>query len=120
MANKKRIHAMLASTIENVRDFAQAFDMVTANYGVFVVDNTCVDGDVTSSTFWYRARLDLPPYKMSQPIYYRLAKMPRPKSDGSTVSVAVGASKGKASTAQVTMGAASSVVPMQRKMIQAI
>jgi hypothetical protein len=115
MANKKRIHAMLASTIENFRDFAQVFDTVTANYGVFVVDNTCVDGDVASSTFWYRSSLKLPPYKMSQPIYYKLAKMPRPKSGASTVSVTVGGSKGKASTAQVTMGAASSVV--QRKMV---
>jgi hypothetical protein len=117
VANKKRIHSMFASTIESFRDFSQVFDTVTANYGVFVVDNTCVDGDVASSTFWYRATLKLPPFKMSQPVYFKLAKMPRPpKSDASTVSFAVG--HAKASTAQVTMARPS--LPTQRKMIEAI
>jgi GTPase SAR1 family protein len=103
--NKKRIHQFYAGSIGKFDDFSSVFDTVTSNYGVFVVDNTAVDGTVESTTFWYRASLKIPGFRLTNPVYYKLEKTPRRDSG-----VQVAVTQPKLPTAQVTLGTPSTVM----------
>ena len=103
--NKKRLHQLYAGSIAKFEDFSSVFNTVTSNYGVFAVDNTAVDGDVESTTFWYRASLKIPSFRLSNEVYYKLEKAPRRDSG-----VEVAVTQPKAPTAEVTLGTPSTVM----------
>ena len=47
---------------------------VTENYGVLVLDNTAPTNRLEDCLFWYRAEVNLPPFKMGKPIFYKLSQ----------------------------------------------
>ena len=91
MANKKRLHSFFAGAIESFHSFSNVFDIVTSNYGVFVVNNTAIDSDVETNTYWYRASLDIPQFQLTHKVYYKIEKKQGKRRD--TIDVAVASSQ---------------------------
>ena len=90
VANKKRLHSFFAGAIESYHSFSNVFDIVTSNYGVFVVNNTAIDSDVETNTYWYRASLDIPQFQLTDKVYYKIEKK---QGRRDTIDVAVASSQ---------------------------
>lgn len=55
-------------------DFQRVMDRCTENHGVLVLDNTAPTTRIEDCVFWYKARIDLPPFRMGRDVYWRLAE----------------------------------------------
>jgi hypothetical protein len=74
ISNKQRLWKYFFGIFDKYDDFVRVFDRCTANYGVLVLDNTCVSSDICDNCMWYRARSDVPPFRMGKPIFWRLSE----------------------------------------------
>lgn len=55
-------------------DFQRVMDRCTESHGVLVLDNTAPTTRIEDCVFWYKARIDLPPFRMGRDVYWRLAE----------------------------------------------
>lgn len=80
ISNKAKLYKYFYGMFEKYEDFSRTLDRCTENFSSMVLDNTAKTSDISDTVFWYRASLDLPPFKMGKPIYWKLAEATR-KSD---------------------------------------
>lgn len=73
IANKSKLHKYFFGMFDKFDDFSRVMDRCTENFGCIVLDNTAPTGRLEDSVFWYKATLDLPPFKMGKPLYWKLA-----------------------------------------------
>lgn len=73
-SNKLKLYKYFFGMFEKFEDFSRTMDRCTENFSVMVMDNTMVrTTNIEDCTFWYRARLDLPPFKMGKDVFWRLS-----------------------------------------------
>ena len=72
LANRVKLYTMFFGCFSSFEDFAAAFDRCTQNFECIMLDNTVQSTSVSECVFWYKARLDLPPYQMGRPVFYEL------------------------------------------------
>lgn len=63
-SSKKKIHEHYAGIFKTYDHFDQVFSQVTDNYGCMVIDNRLRSSDITKKVFWYKARIDIPEFKL--------------------------------------------------------
>ena len=63
---KKLYEFFGASIFPRFEDFKASMDHYTTDYGCMVINNTSVDADYRKRVFKYKARVDLPDFKMSK------------------------------------------------------
>lgn len=73
MANKVKLWKYFFGMFEKYDDFNRVLERCTDNYGILVLDNTTPTSELNQCVFWYRANLNLPPYKMGKQVYWKLA-----------------------------------------------
>jgi len=74
LANKMKLYKYFFGMFERYEDFAKTMDKCTENFGVLVMDNTVQSSNIEDCIFWYKARIDLPDFKMGKETYWRLAE----------------------------------------------
>lgn len=82
LCNKMKLWKYFFGMFEKFDDFQRVMDRCTDNFGVLVLDNTVPTTRMEDSVYWYRARGELPPFRMCKPIFWalseQLAKEPEP------------------------------------------
>ena len=76
--NRKRLWAAYFGVLDPVQKFTAVFHEATANYGALVLLNTQPSSDASDCVFWYRATLELPSFRVSNHVYWKLAKCQPP------------------------------------------
>lgn len=72
IANRAKLHKFFYGMFEKYDDFAKCMDATTSNYGSMVLDNTQKSNEIEDCVMWYRARIDLPSFKLGRSVYWKL------------------------------------------------
>lgn len=82
ISNKTKLWKYFFGMFEKYEDFAKVMDKCTANHGCLVMDNTTGSCNVDECIFWYRAELNLPDFKIGNPVFWKLSdKFQKTESD---------------------------------------
>jgi len=72
-SNQKKLYEQFAGFFETQADFNACFAATTTNYEVLVIDNKSTQSnDLTDNVKWYKARNDLPPFRLGKPWVWEL------------------------------------------------
>lgn len=74
ISNKAKLWKYFFGMFEKYDDFAKVMDKCTANHGCLVMDNTTGSCNVEDCIYWYKAQLDVPPFKVGQPVFWHLSE----------------------------------------------
>ena len=74
LANRMRLHKYFYGMFERFSDFSTVFDAVTNNFGALVLDNTTSSNDVCDQLSWYRAKTDLPSFRLGKAVFWEMEK----------------------------------------------
>lgn len=72
LANRLKLFKMFFGVFATFADFESVFERCTQNYECICLDNTLQSTGVADCIFWYKARLDLPSFRLGTNIYYKL------------------------------------------------
>jgi hypothetical protein len=72
--NRKRIFENFFGIMDNFKAFQTLMDQTTENYEVLVLDNTSKSNKIEDVVYWYKARIDLPDFKMGCRQYWEFSK----------------------------------------------
>ena len=74
ISNKIKLHRYFFGMFDKSEDFTRVLDRCTENFSCLVLDNTVPTTRMEDCVFWYRADVELPPFKMGKPLYWKLAE----------------------------------------------
>ena len=72
--NRKRIFENFFGVLESFKAFQTLMDQTTENYEVLVLDNTSKSNKVEDVVYWYKAKADLPDFKMGCRAFWEFAQ----------------------------------------------
>lgn len=72
--NRKRIFENFFGIMDNFKAFQTLMDQTTENYEVLVLDNTSKSNKIEDVVYWYKARADLPDFKMGCRQFWEFAQ----------------------------------------------
>lgn len=72
-ANKMRLWRSFFGMFEKYEDFSRTLDSLTQSYGCIVLDQTVPTNSIEDCVFWYKANIDLPPFKVGKPVFHQLS-----------------------------------------------
>lgn len=82
VSNRQKLWKYLFGCVQNFDDFSAIMDRCTQNYECLCLDNTLNSGAVQECVFWYKASVDIEPFKLGLPAYFSMdAKAKRPASE---------------------------------------
>ena len=84
LANRLKLYQMFFGVFGSLEDFCAVFERCTQNYECICLDNTLQSTSVTDCVFWYKARVDLPPFRLGSRVYYELQDKYR-RVEGSSI-----------------------------------
>jgi hypothetical protein len=73
ISNKQKLWKYFFGMFETYNDFSKVMDKCTENFSALVLDNTAKSNNMEDCIFWYRADLNIGPYKMGKPKFWKLA-----------------------------------------------
>ena len=73
ISNKQKLWRAFFGMFERYEDFSRTMDRCTENYSCLVLDQTCPTNKIEDCVFWYKSKLDLPPFKLGRTIFHQLA-----------------------------------------------
>eukprot|EP00967_Tisochrysis_lutea_P055514 scaffold69821_cov26-Tisochrysis_lutea.AAC.1 len=65
LCNKNKMWKYFFGMFEKFDDFQRVMDRCTDNYGILVLNNTSPTNKLEECIYWYRARADLPDFRMA-------------------------------------------------------
>jgi len=71
--NKERLFNNFFGMFEKVDDFIKVMDQCTENNECLVLDNTTPNPDPRHCLFWYKAKLNPPPFQIGRPVFWKLS-----------------------------------------------
>lgn len=74
LRNRKLLYENFASIFPTFEMFCQVLDNVTDNYCCMVVDNTVQSNLLQDVVYWYKAPLDVPPFRMCADEYWEASE----------------------------------------------
>jgi hypothetical protein len=74
LRNRKLLYENFASIFPTFEMFCQVLDSVTDNYCCMVVDNTVQSNLLQDVVYWYKAPLDIPPFRMCAEEYWEASE----------------------------------------------
>jgi hypothetical protein len=74
LSNKIKLWKYFYGMFEKFEDFQRVMDRCCESYGCLVLDNTVPSSRIEDCVFWYRARLEVPPFRMGADVYWRLSE----------------------------------------------
>ena len=73
-SNQVKLWKFFFGMFPNFNDFRSVLDRCTNNYSALVLDNTQPTSELSDCLFWYRAKLDIPPFRLGNDIFWRLSE----------------------------------------------
>lgn len=73
ISNKNKLWKYFFGMFEKYEDFAKVMDKCTENHSCIVMDNTTGSCNVDECIFWYKAKFELPEFKIGKPVYWKLS-----------------------------------------------
>ena len=83
VSNRRRLYEMFYGCFADFKSFDRTFQFVTENYGCLVLDRTVKSGKLEDCLSWYRADVEVKPFKLGSPIYFALDEWYREKKQKS-------------------------------------
>ena len=80
LANRRKLHEAYFGQLD-FASFNACFEKATSDYGALVLNNTLPESDVEACWGWYRASLDLPPFRCCADVVYKLERERRKKQE---------------------------------------
>lgn len=74
IANRERLYKYFFGIFPSYDDFSRVLDACTANFECLVIDNTVQSNSISDCVFWYKAKHELPPFKLCAPVFWELEK----------------------------------------------
>jgi energy-coupling factor transporter ATP-binding protein EcfA2 len=75
LTNRKRLFEYFFGNFPNFKEFDTVMQQVTAHHGCLVLDKTQTSPKVSDAVFYYKAKTDLPRFRIGKPGYFRLDKI---------------------------------------------
>ena len=75
LSNIMKLWKYFFGMFSNFQDFERTFKSLTDNNCCIVIDNTVKSNKVEDCIFWYKADINLPPYKIGRHRYWKLDQM---------------------------------------------
>ena len=72
LANRKRLYEFFFGNFPTFKDFDRVFNNVTENNGALVLDRTKNTSNIEDCTFYYKASMDLPQFRIGKKIYWSM------------------------------------------------
>jgi hypothetical protein len=72
LANRKRLYEFFFGNFPNFQQFDIVFTQVTANHGCLILDKTQPSGSVNDSVFYYKAKTDLPQFRIGKRMFFEM------------------------------------------------
>jgi hypothetical protein len=90
ISEKRKLWSYFFGVFESFAEFSRVFDRCCENYGCLVLDQTAPTSDLSDTIFWYRSELQLPPYKIGNPVFHTLSekhkrRAPHRESSGGSI-----------------------------------
>lgn len=89
VSNRERLYKYFFGVFPKYDDFSRVFDACTADYECLVIDNTVQTNRISDCIFWYRADINIPPFRLCAPAFWTLdaarGQEKRRNSDGINV-----------------------------------
>ena len=73
LTNKQKLHKYYFGVFESFDSFCRTLEKVTENFGAIVLDNTSATNELQKLIHWYRASIQLPPFKVGSELFWRLS-----------------------------------------------
>ena len=75
LTNRQKLYKYYFGQFARFDDFDKVFTACTQDYRALVLDGTQINNaNPTDCVLWYRAKLDLPPFKLCRPVYWAWSK----------------------------------------------
>lgn len=74
ITNRQKLHKNFFGQFERFAEFDKVMAACTQNYSSLIMDATVPSTVATECVFWYRASLDIAPFKLVKPIMYHLSE----------------------------------------------
>jgi hypothetical protein len=71
---RRKLYEYFFGVFPSFKIFNQVFMSYTQNYGALVIDKTNPTLSIESSVYYYRSQLELPPFRIGKPIFFRWSK----------------------------------------------
>jgi hypothetical protein len=68
-SNRKRYYQQFFSHFDTFKQFNAVFESCTTGNECIVLNNVCTSNDVSDQIFWWKARNDLPPFKIGNKMW---------------------------------------------------
>lgn len=72
-ANQVRLWKFFFGVFSNFQDFVTVLNRCTQNYSALVLDNTQASSDLSECLFWWRADVNIPPFRIGKDIFWKLS-----------------------------------------------
>jgi hypothetical protein len=72
--SRKKIYENYAGFLPTFEIFNQVMSQCTENYECIVIDNTTKSNDITDQLYWYKANVNIPPFKIGAKEFWDLEK----------------------------------------------
>jgi hypothetical protein len=73
-SNKMKLFKYFFGQFDSYKEFDRVLTRCTDDYSCLVLDNTRPgSSNICDSVFWYKADIDLPPFRMGKPLFWSLA-----------------------------------------------
>jgi hypothetical protein len=73
VSNKKKLYEFFFGSFPSFKEFDRVFMHATREFGALVIDKTQPTADIENSIFYYRARTDLPPFRVGRQGFFSLS-----------------------------------------------
>lgn len=74
ISNLSKLWKFFFGMFTNFDDFVTTFKALTENNSCIVIDNTVKSNQIADCVFWYKAKLDLPEFKIGRSRYWSMSK----------------------------------------------
>jgi hypothetical protein len=71
-ANKKRLFEYFFGVFDDLKSFDKTLCQCTVNYEALILDTTVNTGNLSDQIFYYRASMNIPPFRLGRSIYWTL------------------------------------------------
>lgn len=74
LTNRQKLYKYYFGQFAKFEEFDKVMTACTQDYRCLVLDNTVSSTSATDCVMWYKASMDVPPYTLCQPVFWKMAK----------------------------------------------
>jgi hypothetical protein len=79
---REKLYKQWAGMFPDFDTFCQVMNQCTENFECLVIDNNAKSNKIEDQVFWYKARYELPEYKLCSPIFWQKQNQSQSQNQG--------------------------------------